>query len=348
MFDKTQIIILTIILIIHYVVLNPLLKNIVEQYFITSKRPDAKKDDTSFESLGMPSGHAETITILCISLYYYKIISLEACIILIFVVGIQRIISQRHTLEQVIAGILIGLMYSTLYIKYNFSFISVGISLFLVLLYLIILENKITSKMKNIPSYIDNELYYYVNKKQNKAYQYKLLEILTIPFLPHKTLFYDYNSLENGLDRYVENNRDLFDSIDYIVGIKTGGAILGNYLSQQLGKPIYYIKPQHKRYECNFENKHKSNIVIQSILYQFYNEYDDYVMCDGINDNIENKIVLLIDESVESGNTINKSIHYLYKEKKVKKVIPVIYNKNEKFNYMTNDIPLIWPWGYDN
>lgn len=350
--NTKQIFILIIILFIHYFILNPLLKNIVEQYFITSRRPDSKNTDSSFETLGMPSGHAETITILSIILYYYKFINLKICILLIFITGMQRIITKRHSFEQVIMGILFGILYSYIYINTNLSFISVTICLFLIILYLIILENKLTSKMQNIPKYINKQLYPYIIKKRNKSYDHKLLEIFSIIFSPQKTLFFDYSRIEKDLNKYIEKNKDILLSIDYIVGIKTGGAILGNYLSQKLNKPIYFIKSQHKKYNCKFDNKNDINIfryiLFWAVEYHIDNNYKDYEMCEKINDDIENKTVLLIDESIGSGNTINKCIEYLYQEKKVKYVMPVIFMKNNKINYVSENAPLIWSWGYDN
>ena len=79
-------------------------------------------------------------------------------------------------------------------------------------------------------------------------------------------------------------------------------------------------------------------------------------MCEGINDNIKNKNIILIDELVLSGRTINKSIEYLL-NKEVKEIYPVsIIAKNDvklvnnyKLNSLIKDnYAIVWPWGYDN
>jgi membrane-associated phospholipid phosphatase len=72
----------------------------------------------------MPSGHAETITILSSLLYLYDFIPLWLCLILIIGVSGERITSQMHTLPQVLAGISFGYIYALLYYHFNFSLYS--------------------------------------------------------------------------------------------------------------------------------------------------------------------------------------------------------------------------------
>ena len=57
--------------------------------------------------IGMPSGHAEAFTLLSCLLYFYKFIPLYYCILFIFLFSLQRVISNMHTLIQVIVGIII-------------------------------------------------------------------------------------------------------------------------------------------------------------------------------------------------------------------------------------------------
>ena len=91
---------------------------------------------------GMPSGHSETITIFATLLYLYKFIPLWLCILLIFIIGLQRILSSFHTVMQVLVGIFLGYMYSKIYRYYNFSYYSflVVFGIGLLLLSLILLR----------------------------------------------------------------------------------------------------------------------------------------------------------------------------------------------------------------
>jgi hypothetical protein len=81
-------------------------------------------NDEQHGCIGMPSGHAETVTILSSLLYLYDFIPLWLCLILIIGVSGERVISNIHTLPQVLVGIFLGYMYALLYYSFNFSIYS--------------------------------------------------------------------------------------------------------------------------------------------------------------------------------------------------------------------------------
>ena len=108
----------------HGTLQNDLEKKFSETYFNYEevKRPLPRcSNDQQFGCIGMPSGHAETITILSSLLYLYDFIPLWVCIVLIIGVSGQRITSNMHTIPQVLAGISFGYMYALLYYHFNFS-----------------------------------------------------------------------------------------------------------------------------------------------------------------------------------------------------------------------------------
>ena len=80
---------------------------------------------------GMPSGSTEGATIISILLYNYNIISYYFCLFIIFIISLQRIFTNHHTIIQVLLGVLFGLFYSKIYIFYNLSFKSFFIILFI-------------------------------------------------------------------------------------------------------------------------------------------------------------------------------------------------------------------------
>ena len=107
-----------------YFIQNDLEKKFSETYFNYEevKRPLPRcSNDEQFGCIGMPSGHAETITILSSLLYLYDFIPLWVCLVLIIGVSGQRIISNIHTIPQVLAGIYFGYLYALLYHHFNFS-----------------------------------------------------------------------------------------------------------------------------------------------------------------------------------------------------------------------------------
>jgi len=96
---------------LHALIINPSEKQLVRTLShdaIWAKRPTGVP-------YGMPSGHAESITVLAYLLYIKGIISGWGCAFIITLTGLQRIIYKRHTLLQVIAGTCLGLLYASMY-----------------------------------------------------------------------------------------------------------------------------------------------------------------------------------------------------------------------------------------
>jgi membrane-associated phospholipid phosphatase len=101
---------------------------------------------SSSGDLGMPSGHAEASTIMFLLLYYYGYISLPVSIILIFIVSLQRVLKQRHTIAQVIVGTILGIIYSYIYKSYNLSIFSFLIVLSIAFLLTVLIYYKVYNK----------------------------------------------------------------------------------------------------------------------------------------------------------------------------------------------------------
>jgi membrane-associated phospholipid phosphatase len=103
-----------------HIIINPLIHAVIinpsEKQIVRTLSGDAQwaKRPTSVP-YGMPSGHAETFTVLSYLLYKKGIINGWACASIITLVGLQRIVYNRHTLLQVIAGTCLGLLYGHLY-----------------------------------------------------------------------------------------------------------------------------------------------------------------------------------------------------------------------------------------
>ena len=100
----------------------------------------------STRDLGMPSGHAESATIMFLLLYFYEYISLPVCIILIFICSLQRVLKQYHTIAQVIVGTILGVIYSYIYKSYNLSIFSFLIVLSIALLLTVLIYYKVYNK----------------------------------------------------------------------------------------------------------------------------------------------------------------------------------------------------------
>ena len=139
---------LFIIFYYHYYIQNNIEKKLCLEYFgyENVKRPLSSDIMSHPLDLGMPSGHSESGTIMFLLLYFYGYITLPVSIILILCVTSQRVIAQRHTVAQVIAGTICGLIYSYIYKKYNLSILSFAIVFSITLLLTALIYYKVINK----------------------------------------------------------------------------------------------------------------------------------------------------------------------------------------------------------
>jgi hypoxanthine phosphoribosyltransferase len=257
-----------------------------------------------------------------------------------------------HTLPQVVAGISFGYMYALLYHHFNFSFYSflivLSIGLILALLCIYKLDKKIHGP---IPNWVDKKMLESIKKKQSVPFYIKIASIYVNAFIQNTT-FVSWEQLERYLDTIVERIRQSGNRYDAVVGIKTGGAIISDYISLKLGIPNYKVKLSRSEYNCNKQPINAINDIIQK---RIFNDLGEFTVCEGINENLAGKNVILIDELVSTGKTINETYKYLKNEKHVGNIYVTsisLYKSKYKgdvdINYILPGTVLIWPWGYDN
>ena len=336
----------------HFLLQNGLEKIFCETYFKYDnvKRPLEKcKNGVSTKCIGMPSGHAETITIIASLLYLHKFISLPLCILLIFIFSAQRIISNMHTVLQVIVGIIIAFIYVQIYYAIHLSFLLVfiiGIILALLSVY------KIDQQIYGVvPDWVDPNMLPSIKKKQNTPLYSKIGSIY-INAVIQNTTFISWKQLEKYLDVIVERIKHSGRHYDAVVGIKTGGAIISDYISQKLGITNYKIKLSRSEYNCDKKSYNAIHDIIQKRIFKNYGEY---TICEEIRDNLEGKNIILIDELVSSGKTMNEAYNYLQHIKNANDIYAVSvalekdrYKEELPIDYVITGNVLIWPWGYDN
>ena len=352
------IIIIILVSLYHGILQNGLEKIFSETYFNYKdvKRPliscSSCLDGQPLGCIGMPSGHAETITILSSLLYLYNFIPLWLCLILIIGVSGQRITSNKHTLPQVLAGIFLGYIYTLLYHHFNLSiysfFIVLSIGLILSLLCIYKLDKEINGP---IPMWVDPKMKESINKKQNCPIYSKIGAIYANAVIQNRT-FISWEQLEKYLDIIIERIKHSGENYDAVIGIKTGGAIISDYVSLKLGIPNYKIKLSRSEYNCN---KQPSNAINDIIKKNVFNDLGTFTVCEGIDESLEGKNIILIDELVTSGKTINEAYKYLKNEKQVGNTYAATislckkrYTGDISIDYLLPGTVLIWPWGYDN
>jgi hypoxanthine phosphoribosyltransferase len=296
-------------------------------------RPNCKEFVTPTNCIGMPSGHAEIGTMILLYLYSKKYISSTVGCFLSTLVGLQRIISKNHTMFQVLIGILFGIFYFNIY-SYEPWYIII-----ILFLYANILLYKVERSF-TIPSWIKNREG--IDKKRNISYSIKLLNVISPSFQQERPFSITWKEVTKCLDDIIESLSDT--QIDAIVGIKTGGAILTDYISTKINAPVYSVKVSNKRYQCK-----KKNVWDDYIQNYILQKKPRYMVCEGIEQIHGN--VLLIDECVGSGGTIKTATKYLY-EKGASRVIAKTITSPSTIKIDSiikrEYTPAVWPWGYDN
>jgi hypoxanthine phosphoribosyltransferase len=349
--------IILVIFVYHYYIQNGLEKIFCETFFKYKdvKRP-RDKCNSQFSSglncIGMPSGHAECSTILFGLLYFNKFISLYIFAFLVFIFSIQRVISNMHTVSQVITGIILGLFYLQIYFYFNLSLSSFAIILFIGLLLAIFTVYKIDNIVHQpLPQWVATDMIPSIRKKQETPYYLKILSIYLNAYVQEKTII-TWNELEISLDMIIDKIEKTNTKFDAVVGIKTGGAIISDYVSNKLNLPNYKIKLTKSKHKCDKKPQDTINNIIQ---HQVFNNYGEYTICEGIDDNLKGKNVILIDEMVSSGTTMIEAVKYLRNEKEVNVIYPSCiflskkrYKKDVYVNYILQNSAFVWPWGYDN
>jgi adenine/guanine phosphoribosyltransferase-like PRPP-binding protein len=353
-----KILIISIIFLYHFCIQNSLEKLFFQNYFNNEsiKRPLKNcynnKLYTSLNCIGMPSGHAEIATIIFCLLYFYKYISFTVCIILILLVSLQRIVTNMHTIQQVIVGIIFGFLYFKYYSLMDCSIYCLLPVIILGLLFSILIIYKINKRLQEpLPDWIDPIMYDSIKKKMSTPYYMKILTIYSNAII-HAINFVSWRDIEIYMDDIIERINKTGIKYDAVVGLKTGGAIISDYISKKLNIKNYKIKLTRSEYNCNKKAVDTVNDILQKhLLYNFGN----YDVCEGIDDNIKGKNIILIDEGVMYGKTIISAIKYLKNDKHVNIIFPATlsiskknYKGNIDINYVLSEVVYVWPWGYDN
>ena len=138
-----NIFVLIAILTIHNILINDLEKIFFAQLRIPSfLRPSVNCkyliNNWTTECLGMPSGHAQLISILSYILYKYNYISIELASLAIIIICAQRVIFKKHTILQVCVGVLFGLFYGQIYTKSRLTFSAICIPILFVIFIILI------------------------------------------------------------------------------------------------------------------------------------------------------------------------------------------------------------------
>lgn len=187
-----------------------------------------------------------------------------------------------------------------------------------------ILINKI--KNEPLPNWFDKTLIPYFEAKKKielnmiKQYPSVIIYLIIINYIlkifsyNHYYLYMNWKQLEKGIRDSINNDPKTYDGI---IGVMSGGAFIANYYSKILNIPVYgYIKIE--RYKNDFISDFKNGWIDKG----HHSNIKDVI----IYQDIQNKNILLVDDSLGTGKTIKIAEDYLIKHKRVKTINHAIIN----------------------
>jgi hypoxanthine phosphoribosyltransferase len=138
---------------------------------------------------------------------------------------------------------------------------------------------------------------------------------------------------------------------DIIISIKHGGTTPGIIMAKILSKPIIFIVLKRTINITRMYNKDPFFIrVFMSIKHHYLFHTTKPKMISGIDENITGKKILIVDDAVHTGSTLNTANKYLLKEKGVScvKVATLSYVSIKKPNYnILKKGNYCFPWSKD-
>lgn len=356
--DVSKVLLALVLATIHISVINRLEKSLTQVIWESpswTRRPSKECNKRNIplqtQCYGMPSGHAEFAVIFFTLLYLWNIVSLPLAAIAILLIGLQRIVWNRHTISQVVIGSLLGLVYCTAYFtayKIHPSIAMMGCVIFVLIICLV---SVIIISRKQIhtplPRWVHPSLYGLIQKKQtDTSLQSKLLYYLGHIIIDSDYGYLTWNDLEHLLDQMISG---LETQPDLVIGIKTGGGILAGYISKRLNKPLDFIRTKRSIYNCS------SNVQsgVEAMKYALDSETksnQEYQVCEKPVRSVKGKNVLLIDETAYSGGTIKSSKEYLLNmgAQKVDVLVVSAIKNRQLYKYIYGKGVVAWPWSFDN
>jgi hypothetical protein len=200
----------------------------------------------------MPSGHTELATIVSMLLSHYDLLSLPMAILTIFVVGLQRIVTKKHNIEQVFVGLIFGLIYTKIYIETDVSEKSIMLISGVILIATLILMLYIDDIIQNdkIPDWVDQKMYPTIEKKKNVPFYVKYSTVLATLYLEDMPLYIDYNTLEMYLNECINKINESNIKFEFVFeNNKTKSEQFVLYMEdkRRFSKVGFYTEVQHNK-----------------------------------------------------------------------------------------------------
>lgn len=342
-----RLVLLVLIVITHYVFTNGYEKAIIQQVISDNiiKRPrESCTVSSALQCQGMPSGHVECVVIGMLLLSTAFPLSKALIVMVVVAVALQRVIFKWHTVLQTLVGGAFGALYAATYISSPMLYFFWLFPVVYVMVLVSIIERKL--HRDPIPQWLSRDLYSIIwRKRDNISFLAKMIFLSVVSIHQTYTPYIGWSALEGFLDHIVEKFKN--EKIDVVIGIKSGGAIISDYISYKLGIPNDYIKLASR---CD---KWSGYSIKEFLIKTVGKQRLKYGVCEDLTIDITGKRVLLVDEVIGSGQTMQASQAHLL-EKGASQVflatVECCLNQSEFPGFIAapNQHFTVWPWGYDN
>lgn len=362
--------ILVISMFLFGIVLSPHLKTCFNEPRPNHTIPKTVKLKPVSSCQGMPSSHAFIFSMLTSFLYLRSIsakngnhdgessetksenLDPEITIsgIATLLMCLQRLIHGRHTMKQLIVGLVLGSIAGScvfyLSKKMGTKTVFYGLlfsSVFVILIYLIEIiqiQNRFYNYIKKepVPSWMDSHLVPILEKKKEKRSSFgSYLLFSTIPEIDTSNI-YTWKILENMMDEFLEKDFREYNP-ELIIGIKTGGVFIANYLSYKSGVEYASIRVSHYP-DTSLIGKLKHHAVKEPVLSEIPPNFTEM---------ISGKRVLIVDDIVGSGATIRVAKDKIKEEGARMIRTYTVFTKKVGFTDFESlsAVGLFMPWGND-
>ena len=350
--------------ILYILICNSITKSL--QRIIAEKRPKGCLDNgliiqhRKSNSYGMPSLHSQNAFLLATIFYFNNQIKIREKIMFIIaaiVVSLTRYFFKFHSFKQVFIGCLLGIFNGLIYIRFNkhiITFLKKNIKLILILLgillFIILYQfikiynyNKECLYSKIPDRFLDKRYEYDIHNKfqkkivKNSNYHnngiFKYFKNLS-PSLSNKVMTWEV------IENYLQNNNISNINYDCVIGIFSGGGFICKRLADILKiKEIGYI-----------DSKLWTDQNLGDILKSLNTNNSKISFSDIGKIDVKGKKILLADDTVYTGITINSCKNFLLKEgASIVNTYVLITKDKSLVDYYSdiNNVPLYWPWGFE-
>jgi adenine/guanine phosphoribosyltransferase-like PRPP-binding protein len=196
-----------------------------------------------------------------------------------------------------------------------------------------------------IPHWVDPVMYDKMKEKRNTNVFVKLSTLYVCITHHDWTSFKHWNEIEHMLDQVIDKIKESNIKYDAIIGIKTGGAIVSDYISKKLNIENYKIKVSNTKMKVDNDF---------TALNRKINHKEEYAVDeDGVSEKVKNKNIIIIDECTFTGVTMDVAVKYFIPI--ADNIYPVVLNGTgytlsnvTKVDVIDTNFISVWPWGYDN